>query len=76
MLLNLSDADSQPYSGRTGDAVIGNSPKPALQQSPIKNEDQRLLKVSDPTGEYLRLLLPGHHHTQEPGQPELPSGAG
>lgn len=72
MLLNLSDADSQPYSGRTGDAVIGAPPGNRPSTIVYKTEDQRLLKISDPTGEYLRLLLPGHHHTQEPGQPELP----
>lgn len=31
------------------------------------------LKVSDdPSGRYCRLIIPGHHFTSEPGQPELP----
>jgi len=29
-------------------------------------------KIDDPTGEYCRIILPGHHYTSETGTPELP----
>ncbi len=32
----------------------------------------QLRKIDDPTGEYCRVVLPGHHYTSETGKPELP----
>ena len=32
----------------------------------------QLRKIDDPSGEYCRVVLPGHHYTSETGQPELP----
>ena len=32
----------------------------------------QLRKIDDPSGEYCRVVLPGHHYTSETGKPELP----
>jgi len=72
LLLNLHVAESQPYTGRSsGDQAAG---IPSRQPSEImyRSDEPRFLNVSDPSGRYLRLLLPGHHHTPETGMPELP----
>lgn len=39
---------------------------------PYRNEAHRLQGITDPSGKYFRLFLPGHHHTSVSGQPELP----
>jgi len=37
-----------------------------------RNETHRLHGITDPSGNYFRLFLPGHHHTSVSGQPEMP----
>lgn len=72
MLLNLPDADSQAYAGRSADdktdGIILRRPS-SVNYHP---EDHRFLEINDPTGQYIRIMLPGHHLTQEAGKPELP----
>lgn len=72
MLLNLSDADSQVYAGRT----TGDRPGGLVSARPAeiiyRSGDSKFQAISDPSGKYLRLFLPGHHQTQVTGQPELP----
>jgi hypothetical protein len=72
MLVNLPEAESQAYAGRSaGDIPAG---RPSRQPSDIqyRSDDPRLMTVSDPSGRYFRILLQGHHHTHETGKPELP----
>jgi len=72
MLVNLPDADSQPYGGRSSSDRSGD--KLLRQPSYViyRHEDPFLQKIDDPTGQYLRLMLPGHHQTQDAGKPQLP----
>lgn len=73
MLLNLPDADSQAYAGgRSADDKPGDKLLRRPSSVIYRHNDLRFLKINDPTGQYLRLVLPGHHQTQEPGKPELP----
>ena len=37
-----------------------------------RSRTPQLRKIDDPTGEYCRIVLPGHHYTSETGKPELP----
>jgi len=72
MLLNLPDADSQVYAGRTtGDrpgGVVSGKPADFIYHS----GETKFQTITDPSGRYLKIFLPGHHQTQETGQPELP----
>ncbi|MCU0459925.1 MAG: C25 family cysteine peptidase [Bacteroidales bacterium] len=72
MLLNLPDAESQAYAGRSANDKTGGMLLRRPSSVIYRHEDPRFLKVSDPSGLYLRLNLPGHHLTHEAGKPELP----
>lgn len=37
-----------------------------------RSRTPQLRRIDDPSGEYCRVVLPGHHYTSETGQPELP----
>lgn len=39
---------------------------------PYRNERHHLHSVTDPSGNYFRVFIPGHHHTSVSGQPEMP----
>ncbi|MCK7531156.1 MAG: hypothetical protein MZV63_08995 [Marinilabiliales bacterium] len=59
---------------RGGLQVIGQLETPARRSAAIayRAEAPHFRKVTDPSGKYLRMLLPGHHFTSETGKPELP----
>lgn len=72
LLLNLPDADSQAYAGRTD----GYKPAGKVSRLPsgfiYRSGESTIETINDPSGKYLRFCLPGHHQSQETGQPELP----
>ncbi len=72
LLLNLPDADSQAYAGR----MAGDKPGRSLSHQPsdfiYRSGESKFQTITDPSGKYLRLFLPGHHQSPETGQPELP----
>ncbi len=72
MLLNLPEADSQAYAGRSAGDRPGGSASRELSDFTYRSGEPGFQTVTDPSGKYLRLFLPGHHQTAEPGQPELP----
>ncbi len=63
---------AQPRSHQSesaGGMVTGTEFTPLIS---YRNEAHRLHYITDPSGKYFRLFLPGHHHTSVSGQPELP----
>jgi len=68
----LAQASLHASDGRTAGGHAGVS----VQQFPASvayhSDSPHLRKVSDPTGDYLRIFLKGHHQTSEPGKPEMP----
>lgn len=72
MLLNLPDADSQVNAGRSAGDRPGGSASRQPSDFIYRSGESRFQTVTDPSGKYLRLYLPGHHQTPEAGQPELP----
>lgn len=72
MLLNLPEAESQPYAGRSaGEQPGGRSLRPPSEIS-YRAGNPGFINITDPTGRYVRMTLPGHHLTSETGKPELP----
>ena len=72
MLLNLPEAVSQPYAGRSaGEQPGGRSLRPPSDIS-YRSGIPGFLNITDPSGRYVRMTLPGHHLTSETGKPELP----
>lgn len=53
----------------SSDRVTGRGFTPLIS---YRNEAHRLQSITDPSGKYFRLFLPGHHQTSISGQPELP----
>jgi len=72
MLLNLPDADSQVYAGRSAGDRPGGSVMRQPSEFIYSSGESSFQTITDPSGKYLRLLLPGHHQTTETGQPEMP----
>lgn len=60
-------ASRYPESGKTGNAI---EKRPSSLD--YNNREQKLKEISDPSGTYCRIMLPGHHLTSETGKPELP----
>ena len=72
MFLFGPGAHAQAHQGRSaGDRTAAG---PARHSSAIayRAEAPHFRKITDPSGKYLRMLLPGHHFTSETGKPELP----
>ncbi len=72
LLLNLPDADSQAYAGRTAGDKPGVKVSRQLSDFIYRSGESEFQTITDPSGKYLRLFLPGHHQSPETGQPELP----
>ena len=72
MLLNLPEAESQPYAGRSSGEQPGGRSLRAPSEISYRSGNPRFLNITDPSGRYLRMTLPGHHLTSETGKPELP----
>jgi len=72
LLLNLPVADSQAYAERRA----GDKPGIKMSRQPsdfiYRSGESKFQTITDPSGKYLRLFLPGHHQSHETGQPELP----
>jgi len=69
ILLCHAEAQEAPYAGiRKLTYDIDNHPSSLSYQG----SDFNVKKISDPTGVYCRITLPGHHLTSETGKPELP----
>jgi hypothetical protein len=72
MLLNLPEAVSQPHAGRSaGEQPGARSLRPPADIS-YRSGNPGFLNITDPSGRYIKLTLPGHHFTSETGKPELP----
>lgn len=72
MLLNLPEAVSQPHAGRSsGEQPGGRSLRP-LSDISYRSGIPGFRNITDPSGRYVRMTLPGHHLTSETGKPELP----
>lgn len=72
MLVKVPGASAQATEVRSaGERAAG---KPARTASALsyRSESPQFRKITDPSGKYLRMLIPGHHHTSETGKPELP----
>ncbi|NLE34867.1 MAG: T9SS type A sorting domain-containing protein [Bacteroidales bacterium] len=72
MLLNMPDAESQVLAGRSAGEISGRVYPDRPSSISYYSEEPRLLPVTDQGVNYLRMFLPGHHHTSETGKPELP----
>ncbi|MRR20038.1 T9SS type A sorting domain-containing protein [bacterium] len=72
MLESGSGAQAQAHQGRPAGDVT--APISARHSSAISYRTEKPLfrKITDPSGKYLRMLLPGHHSTSETGKPEMP----
>jgi len=63
---------TQALEGRAaGDRDAGNASDMVSAMS-YRTAEPRFRRISDPSGQYLRMHLPGHHYTSETGKPELP----
>ncbi|MCA1741028.1 MAG: C25 family cysteine peptidase, partial [Bacteroidales bacterium] len=72
MLFNGPGAKAQAFNGRAvGERTAEGQSRPATAHS-YRAEEPRFRKITDPSGKYVRMLIPGHHHTSETGMPELP----
>lgn len=72
MLLNWPGVRAQTLEGRpAGDTAAGSSSArvPAIS---YRTANPQFRRINDPSGKYIRIVLPGHHHTSESGKPELP----
>jgi hypothetical protein len=72
MLLNGPAAKAQAFNGRAvGERTAERQSRPAAAHT-YRAEKPQFRKITDPSGRYVRMLIPGHHHTSETGKPELP----
>lgn len=72
MLFSGPCAMAQIYGGNSaGERAAEKSARHASAVS-YRTEAPQFRKITDPSGKYLRMLLPGHHFTSETGKPELP----
>jgi hypothetical protein len=72
MLFIEPGANAQALNGRAvGERAADRQSRPDTAHS-YRAEEPRFRKITDPTGKYVRMLIPGHHHTSETGMPELP----
>lgn len=72
MLLSLPEAESQAYAGRSAGEFSGGRASRQPSEILYNTEKPLFISVSDPSGQYVRIMLPGHHQTPDPGKPELP----
>ncbi len=72
ILLNMPDAESQAQAGRSSGDNSGRGYPDRPSSINYNAEEPHLLHVTDQGVNYLRMFLPGHHHTSETGKPELP----
>ncbi len=65
-------AKAQAFNGRAGGESAAERPlRPAVTRA-YRAQEPQFRKITDPSGKYVRMLIPGHHHTSETGMPELP----
>ena len=72
MLLNLPEAVSQQHAGRSAGEQPGARSLRPPSEIRYRSGIPGFLNITDPSGLYLRMTLPGHHLTSETGKPELP----
>lgn len=72
MLFRVPGATAQAYERSSADekAPLKQAKKPSVLS--YRSENPHFRQINDPSGRYLRVLIPGHHHTSETGKPELP----
>ncbi len=61
------DREQSPEGRSAGDRGAGNASVMSYRAA-----EPNFRGINDPSGRYLRMNLPGHHHTSETGKPELP----
>ncbi len=72
LVFSGANANGQRHDGKTsGESAAERASRHASVVS-YRTEAPQFRRITDPSGKYIRLLLPGHHYTSETGQPELP----
>ena len=68
----LAQIPSRAYEGRSAGEQAGVSGPRFPSSVAYRSDNPHLQKIKDPSGDYLRIFLAGHHQTSEPGKPEMP----
>jgi hypothetical protein len=68
----LAQTSSWTYEGRSFTEQAGVQGQDFPASVAYHSDIPHLRRVSDPSGDYLRMFLTGHHQTSEPGKPEMP----
>ena len=72
MLVYVPGAHAQAHERRSAGDQAAENPSRHTSAIAYRAEAPQFRKITDPSGKYLRMLLPGHHFTSETGKPELP----
>ncbi|MFZ2286420.1 MAG: C25 family cysteine peptidase, partial [Bacteroidales bacterium] len=65
-------ANAQVHDGRASGDRTGAKPARPVPDLSYRSGDPRFRQITDPSGRYLRMIIPGHHQTSVTGMPELP----
>ncbi len=72
ILVNATVVKAQAINGRTASDRASGNPSHQAPVLSYRAEEPLFRKITDPSGRYVRMALPGHHYTSETGMPELP----